>query len=209
MMFPVSIHVHLLPFLENEKLYERFVQNQNGDLEDNILMTVYVACLRKGEDGRGVQNLAANLRVFSDKGVKTPFDQNMPPLAGIEPGNSTFKDTFKDGTSTTIAFATKHGYCGGGGSRYVAAPNSPFAAFFGQDAALVKAHPSDPTATFQLAPSRAECLASPLMAQSVYKGHFLVALADGGVRILSDDISPRTWNSALQPNDGNELGNDW
>src|SRR5207244_2701002 len=86
-------------------------------------------------NGAAVQNFAANLRAFSDKGYKTPFEANMPPLAAVEPGAASLPKSFPDGTANTIAFITKFAECGDGGSRYAAAPDSKFAAFFGQDAA--------------------------------------------------------------------------
>jgi hypothetical protein len=197
-----------LPFIEQRRLYQDFLQA--GRVDENAEITMYAgSSLRKGEDPRSVQCLAANLRVFSDKGVNTPFDGRMPALGAIEPGGATIKGTFTDGTAYTILFATKHAYCGEGGSRFAAAPNSTFAAFFGENAASVMAHPSDPGATFQIMPSRQECLTSPLMAQSFSPHMIMVGMADGSARGISADISPRTWNSAVQPNDGNVLGSDW
>jgi len=32
---------------------------------------------------------------------------------------------------------------------------------------------------------------------------------DGSARTVSPNISTETWNSAVQPNDGNPLGKDW
>lgn len=207
MEFPASIHVHLLPFIDQPKLYESLIQL--GRVEEDHTLSIYCTPLRGHEDPRGVQTNAANLRVFSDKGVNTLFDANMPALDTIEPGNATLKRTFKDGLSTTIIFSTKHGYCGEGGSRYAAAPNSAFAAFFGQNAARRKAHPSDPTATFQLRPALSECRTTPLMAQSFSSDFVMIALADGSARMVWEKISPQVWNSAMQPNDGKQLGDDW
>ena len=37
----------------------------------------------------------------------------------------------------------------------------------------------------------------------------LVGLGDGSVRMVSTGISAQTWASAVSPNDGTPLGNDW
>jgi hypothetical protein len=133
----------------------------------------------------------------------------MPPLGPVEPGNQAIPRTFADGTSNTIVFVTKLAVCGDGGSRYAAAPDSAFAAYFGQNAAQKKADPADPRATFQMQPGPGQCLTTPLMAQSMSQTGLSVALADGHVLVVSPNLSPRTWNLLVQPNDGMELGDDW
>ena len=45
--------------------------------------------------------------------------------------------------------------------------------------------------------------------QSFTKAGMPVGIADGSVRILSPDLTPMTWNAAVQPNDGQVLGPDW
>jgi len=208
-LFPASVHVHLMPYIEQDKLYNVILQS-NGQRGTSEVVITFLGeqDFRVGtNDAAGVQNFAANLRVFSDKGVETPFDGNMPALGAIEPGTAAIPRTFQDGTSNTIVFATKLAQCGNGGSHYAAAADSPFAAFFGQNAAQVKAHPSAKNATYQLNPS--VCHTTPLMAQS-FTGHGLsVGLADGSVYMINPAVSPRTWNQLVQPNDGMNVENDW
>jgi hypothetical protein len=117
--------------------------------------------------------------------------------------------TFPDGTANTIVFGTRYGVCGEGGSRYASAPNTNTAAFFGQNAAKGKAKPADTTGTFLLHPAAGQCVPTPLMGHAFYTSGIDVALADGSVRTVTAQISPRTWNAAMQPNDGQVLGNDW
>jgi len=210
MNFPASIHVHLMPFIEQDNLYQAYLgQEGKGHWDHVVPPFICPMDVTQTNDGKGFQNFAANLRVFSDKGMSTKFDANMPALGLIEPGKASIPNSIPDGTSNTIFFATKYGNCQNGGSRYVAAPDSPFAAFFGQNAALIQAHPSDPTATFQAQPTANQCVIIPLMAQSMSKSGLSVGMGDGHVRIISLDLSPRTWNLAVQPNDGLQLGNDW
>jgi prepilin-type N-terminal cleavage/methylation domain-containing protein len=208
---PASVHVYLLPFIEEDLLYKKFL---NGEKPADARVATFLApddpSSAKKEDLAGIQNFAANLRVLSDKGIKTKYDEDMPALGKTEPGNASIPRTFRDGTSNTILFATKYAFCGEeGGSRYASAPNTKTAAFFGQNAAKVKAHPSDKTATFQLRPEGKDCCCSPLMAQSFTKDGMPVAIADGVVRLVSPNLTPGTWNAAVQPNDGQVLGPDW
>lgn len=202
MQFAASVHVHLLPYVEQDNLF-RVMYSTKGDEGRNAIVPPYLAMSDPSpQDNRGVQNFAANLRVFSDKGLGTSWDENMRRLARVEPGNAVLPATFSDGVEATILFATKMGVCGAGGSHFAAAPDSPFAAFFGQNAAAAEAHSSEPGATFQLLPSLAECRASPLTAQSFHEKGISVAFADGSTRFISRNIDPRTWNLLLQPNDG-------
>jgi hypothetical protein len=212
MKFSASVHVHLLPYVGPDNLYKMFLeQKDDGDLPRNVAVKQY-DCFEdytQIKDGKGVQNFAANLRVFSDKGMATEFDANVRVLTGIEPGKASIPGSFPDGLSNTIFFTTKLANCQDGGSRYVAAPDSKFAAFFGQNAATAIAHSSDPRSTFQLMPLPKECLIAPLMAQSMSDHGISVALGDGSVRFINPNISPRTWNQLLQPNDGLEIRDDW
>lgn len=203
---PASIHVHLLPFIEHENLHKKFVSE---NAVSGNFVPVFINADLPDCDLRGLQNNAANLRVFSERGLATPFDSPIFGLAAVEPGSAQLPKSFPDGTSNTILFATKHGLCGDGGSRYDAPPNSPFAAFFGQDPARVRAHPSASDVTFQLNPLPRQCRVSPLTAQSFGAVGIFVSLADGSARHLSSEVSPRTWNALLQPNDGIKLGDDW
>ena len=208
---PVSVHVYLLPFIEEAKLFRTFIGEEKGD--EKAKVAVYISRIDPSavkKDTAGIQNLAANLRVFADSGVNTKFNENMPALKAIEPGSARLPQTFRDGTSNTIVFATKYGYCGeDGGSRYAAAANTKYAAFMGQNAATKQADPADAKATFQLNPDAKQCLNTPLMAQSFNKQALLIGLADGSVRTVTPKLSAETWNSAVQPNDGNLLGPDW
>jgi hypothetical protein len=113
-----------------------------------------------------------------------------------------------------------------GGSYYWAPPNSPAGAFFGSvgasttaQAAVVTNNTNIPT--FQLAPVQRDvnstnaatakgCNATPSRySQSFGTGGLQVALGDASVRNITPSISVRTWNLAIQPNDGKVLGSDW
>jgi prepilin-type N-terminal cleavage/methylation domain-containing protein len=203
-----SLHVHLLPWIEQQNLYKQYLNGQNPDEE---IIAVFAAPEDPSlpKEPKGIQDIAANLRVFSDKGWKTRFDAPMPALGREEPGTTRFPASIVDGVSNTIFFATRYGVCGEGGSRYASPPNTNTAAFFGQNPAKVKAKPYDVTATFLLHPAPAKCPPIPLMAHAFSTTGIAVALGDGSVRLVTPRISPHTWNCAVQPNDGEVLGKDW
>jgi prepilin-type N-terminal cleavage/methylation domain-containing protein len=205
---PVAMHVYLLPYVEQLALYNAFMKDQAKG--DDVKVPVFVAQDDPSKHtGAGVVNFAANLRVFSDKGMATKYNENMKALGAVEPGKASIPRTFQDGTSNIVVLATKYGACGMGGSKYTAAPNTAFAPFFGQNAAKVKAAAADKTAIYQLAPADKDCCTSPLMAQSFNKTALLVGIGDGSIRDVSTKVSAENWNRALQPNDGMVLGADW
>jgi hypothetical protein len=196
-LYPVSVHVHLLPYLDQRAVFKTFLIEGNGDTE--AVVPVFIA----PEDGslgphEGVQNFAANLRVFCVKGGMTPSAKDMPVLARVEPGSRSLMGITR-GTSNTIAFATKLAVCGEGGSRYAADPTSVFAAFFGQNAARTTAQYANPQSTYQWAPRGDECLCQPLMAQTYLPQPLLAGFADATVRAIPGDMEPGVWNAFLHP----------
>jgi hypothetical protein len=214
MLLAAPAQVHVAPFCEQHDFYERyFAAEGKGEVTQLIVPTyLFPGDYSMANAGEGVQNLAANLRVFSDKGRNTAFDANMPALAAIEPltvHSRLVLGGIPDGTSNTLAFTTRLAECRDGGSRYSAAPDSKFAPLFGQNSATAPASRNDVAATFQLASDRFDCRPTPLMAQSFHSMGISVSLLDGSVRQVSRAISPRTWNLAVQPNDGMKLGTDW
>lgn len=212
--FPASLHVHLLPYIEQGPLFTAILNKKNDAklLEQRIPTYVAVDDRSHLGNAEGIQNYAANLRVFTDKGIQMAANhqKNMPALGAEEKANVGIPRTFVDGTSNTMVFATKYAVCGDeGGSKYGSRVNSKYAAFYGQNGAKEKASADNPASTFQLAPDQEQCLTSPLMAQSFTKAGILVGLADASVRTVTPRVSAETWNHALQPNDGNVLGKDW
>ena len=114
----------------------------------------------------------------------------------------------RDGTSNTILFAEKIAQCG----RWLAAIDgaSLWSCEFNQRRpgfAINGAAPNStgPACMFQVNPNPATCdwnLASTPSTSAI-----LVALCDGSARSLSAGTTPAIWWSALQPNDGGDLGN--
>jgi prepilin-type N-terminal cleavage/methylation domain-containing protein len=200
-----SVHVHILPYLEQLDVYNLFVNNAAEAAK--VRMSTFISPMDPtlNDKVEGPQNFAANLRVFATSGFRTAYDNDMPALKAIEPGQTKITD-ITDGTSNTVAYATKWLVCNDGGSRFAAAVNTKYAAFFGQNHATEQAGPRSATATFQLDPGPKNCLCSPLMAQSFSRTGISASFVDGSVHYLASGISPQTWNSLLQPNDGQAVG---
>ena len=192
---PVSVHVHLLPTIDQEAVFSTFVGNVSGK-NDAVVPTFLADLDGTVGDRAGVQCFAANLRVFSYKGGRTAAFHDMPPLGAVEPGGRTLESITR-GTSHTIVFATKLARCSEGGSRYAADPTSPFAAFFGQNAEKEPVHYSNPASPFQWAPRGNECLCSPLMAQTYAPAPIVTGWCDGTVRIVPGEVHPQHWNEYL------------
>lgn len=208
---PTPAHVHLLPFVEQVKLYNSYVDKEGKGETREAIVSLYRAeeeALEK-DKAKGAQNFAANLRVFSDKIRVVDHKKNAKDLDGVHTCVIGMGNGFPDGTSNTVVLATKFAACGEGGSRYAGELTSKYAAFFGQNAAAKPAHPSDETATFQLLPGAKECRTSPLMAQSLTKKGLLVCMGDAVVRGVSPEVSAETWNRAMHPSDGFPNGGDW
>jgi type II secretory pathway pseudopilin PulG len=115
----------------------------------------------------------------------------------------------QDGTSNTIMFAEKIAQCGrwlapiDGASLWSCEFNQRRPGFAINGAA---ANSTGPGSMFQVSPNPATCdwnLASTPSGTAI-----LVALCDGSARSLAASTAPAIWWSALQPNDGGNLG-DW
>jgi type II secretory pathway pseudopilin PulG len=205
----LSMHVHLLPYMEQDPLYRLYL---DGKGDDNAVIAPYVcpADPSHPDPASGIQNSAANLRVFSNKGQKAQLDAPLPALGKVEALDGiNLVRAMPDGTSNTICFATRYGVCGDGGSRYASTPNLNTAAFFGQNPAKVKAAPTNATATFLLHPAVKDCRPTPLMGHAFSPAAIEVEMGDGSARSVTANISAATWNAAVQPNDGQPLGADW
>jgi prepilin-type N-terminal cleavage/methylation domain-containing protein len=173
-----------------------------------------------------VQNFAANLRVFTDGGMNTNFAVTIPVANLTANGNNICSTalgrSFTDGTSNTVAFATRYGFystMGAGGtsvsqlSGWDVLYGNNNGAYFGFAPATAAPSPTALT-NWMLAPtltgaSNATVLDTGYVAMSFGIAGLQASLADGSVRMITPAVSFQSWNQALQPNDGNPPGSDW
>jgi prepilin-type N-terminal cleavage/methylation domain-containing protein len=207
-----TLHVHLLPYIEQDGLYQQIVKGMPLVKQQDTGVPIYHCpqdpTLRSKP--AGTQNYAANLRAFDKAGVaqgKAGFQKAFKP-SGL--GGSSIPDTFSDGTSHTISFATMYSECSGAGPVFFTnsclAGASPFFGCLANDqpAGFTKV----PGQIFQALPNINDCNPD-WTPQGMSTRGISVAMFDGGVRQVFAAIHPATWAAACQPNDGIPLGPDW
>jgi prepilin-type N-terminal cleavage/methylation domain-containing protein len=220
---------HLLPFLEQDTLYQSSLSPVTGfyEAENNNVFSQPVPVLLcpsdpsagprglvTAADGTilGAGSYAGNAQVFAHVSVDGVL---MDPV-GMARIDSTF---FADGTSNTILVAEKYAHCTNatfaeGGSLWA---YSQFGSFVEplHPAFAVSWFPSysiGPASKFQTRPrpflgSNSVC--DPVLASTAHAGGIKVGLADGGVRTVSPGVSDATWWAACTPAAGDLLGSDW
>jgi prepilin-type N-terminal cleavage/methylation domain-containing protein len=222
-----GVHTQLLPYLEQNPLYQQAVQNGllNGNDPANAPCAQKVKTFLSPRDPYnnsgnewqdswggptllwGISNYAYNEAVFTE-----PFVTWNPKRQLIN---------IKDGTSVTVAFGEQYSLCTDSTGNTTGKPwayhppwNEDRASEF-QPTQMSNIdwstwpptwHP--PSATPQSMPSVANAIWYDLQAMDS-SGICLVAMFDGSVRHVSTSISGTTWYAAIWPNDGMALGSDW
>ena len=204
-----SVHVNLLPYIEQGAVYRAYVTSQTGSLTSSHYLPIYYSpsgpvCDRT--DGYGFTSYAVNGFLFTGE-------------VRLGPG-------IPDGASNTLAWAEHYAY----GCGYVAywwlwasdeygtfktpiqthgveSRRSRRATF--ADRELGDEIPADPppARTFQVRPTMSEC--DPRLAQTPHLSGMLAGLGDGSVRTIAPGFSPATFWAAVTPASGEVLGNDW
>ncbi len=228
-----SLSVHLLPFIEQQTLYQ--IALDGNAMPTTELIPPYRASLDPStSDWIRVQNFACNLRVFTDAGARaydpktgyTDFDETT--ISGVNTG--TLEKRMTDGTSNTMMYTTRYAAHGtnlavngsGNCSNYDVLAGTADAgqgAYFGGIVAtgLPDSTPKTPGG-WQVNPIMADANCDPgllgkgpgsLAMSFGGAGGLQVAMGDGSVHQVSTTVSAAMWNAALQPNDAVPLGSDW
>jgi prepilin-type N-terminal cleavage/methylation domain-containing protein len=241
-----TVHFWLMPFCEQDNVYKLGIppnanpntipQTWNIPALASQVIPPYVApsdftnsdgTVTVGTKVYGVQNMAANIRVF---GPSTAMTQPGVPAADGWDGSPRIPATFSDGTSNTIVFATRYAQCGSGGSTWAlngqskVTPWGDWSGFFGMTTPPTLSATGDDTSyqvpdvngakvPFQNAPNQPGTppnnACDPKFAQSFGTGGIQVALGDGSVRTVSPSISLRTWHRVVLPGDGFVIDSDF
>jgi prepilin-type N-terminal cleavage/methylation domain-containing protein len=247
-----TIHFWLLPFCEADNIYKLGIPPQNPVTNQTWKVTImrsnvipaYVApsdfttsdgTVTLGGQVYGVQNMAANLRVFGGN-TNGQGQPGVTPVTDSWDGYARLPATFSDGTSNTIVFATRYAACGtdpnGGAWALQGLPTTAQGgsggAFFGSTISPTLTTTGDPNLTtnsskpagsatavpFQVAPLQPPVTGGqnncdPAFAQSFGTGGIQVALGDGSVRTVSPSVSLRSWARAVLPADGFVIDSDF
>jgi prepilin-type N-terminal cleavage/methylation domain-containing protein len=213
-----SIHEALMPYVEQGNTFLQY--------------------FRGGGGYRGEPSPAA-IKVFlcpSDPTVDSFTTSNQITSYGANAqtfwGNPALNRTFADGTSNTIAFAEHYAHhCNASNSPQITgfyivqtqrsqATHRPTFAdggpildgqncldFYPVTSGSPPTSRADtfPNATFQVLPP----ICNHLLAQTPHTSGMQVALADGSVRTLSQDMAPTTYWGAVTPSSGEIPGGDW
>ncbi|MBI2803920.1 MAG: DUF1559 domain-containing protein [Planctomycetes bacterium] len=205
-----SLHISLMPYLEQNNLYDRFkFVNGTSSWDSHVVIPVYISPADPSLPGlpEGMASYSANALLFARR---------------------TQIKKVTDGLSNTIAYTEHYAYnCRGtvfswavsdhvvyfpdNGSGIAVFRGALFAHRPAGDVFPINAggqsQASVPGMTFQVAPKLADC--DPRIPQTPHPSGLLVALADGTVRSLAPGMSENTFWGAVTPSGNEVLGAEW
>jgi prepilin-type N-terminal cleavage/methylation domain-containing protein len=227
-----TLQFWLLPFIEQDNLYKSAYDPTTNTYFPEVLPTGFEAAAQVvkpylcpsdpsiGANGQtavgqptGTLNsgriptatsYAANAQVFA-----TNFDPNTF-LPGSGAGQARIPSTFSDGTSNTIIFAEKFGFCANSptvnntGSLWYR--NNVWTSTWGP---YFNARLAGPTYGPQIKPIPYTTACEYRLPSSGHTAGIVVGLGDGSSRMVSQGISTITWWQACTPNGGEVLQSDW
>jgi type II secretory pathway pseudopilin PulG len=236
-----TVHAWLLPFCAQDILYRELMTRPPAGSNIDKMRRVWRLSLASevvpvfaspldftAPDGTvnlggavyGVQNIAANIRVFGPL-TGDGAQPGVLPASDAFDGVATIPGTFTDGTSNVITFATRYGRCGAGASTWSQPGTATLQAFggtggfFGSNISPALSADGDNTSgddtAFQVMPSEPGVAnpCNPVYAQSFRPDAIYVSLGDGSMRAVAPTISAQTWARVVIPNDGFVLPADW
>jgi prepilin-type N-terminal cleavage/methylation domain-containing protein len=129
-------------------------------------------------------------------------------------GQARIPGTFQDGTSNTIVFTEKFGYCAMNNANNTGSLwyRNNFSSTWGPYFNVRLGGPPPPQTpiyTFQVKPLPLNTNCEYRLPSTGHTGGIVVAMGDGSSRLVSQGISPLTWWSACTPAGGEVLGSDW
>jgi prepilin-type N-terminal cleavage/methylation domain-containing protein len=216
------VFFHLLPYLEQQSLYNRSLRNGYYMAENHgvsaVPISVYVCPSTPGVDAGCVKDNTGTLwGAASYGGNAQVFCAVDPDGTGqlVDPQGTLGLLGITDGTSNTILFAERYARCTNavfdqGGTFWAYAETGglaqPLHPLFAMSLNLYSSSVG-PGSKFQNYPPVDNC--DPTIAATPHTHGIHVCLADASVRTLAPTISGTTWWAACTPRSGDFLGDDW
>jgi prepilin-type N-terminal cleavage/methylation domain-containing protein len=206
-----SVHTLLLPYVEQDAVYQSAVTNGVWGNTPAVPAAVTIQVFRSPRDSSATSGTYTgpdgNVWAFSNYGWNEAVFTN--PYVAWNPRRTFLSVT--DGASNTVAFGEQYALCGGTPKLW--AYNPPWFEYRAS-----QFHPPTlssggmlswkaPAATPQLTPTVADC--DPRNLQALDAGGCLVSLFDGSVRTVGPAVGGNTWYALMWPQDGAVLGPDW
>jgi prepilin-type N-terminal cleavage/methylation domain-containing protein len=201
-----SLFFQILPFLEQQALYEGLPANGRGDAMVHGPMPPGLHCpsdfttdgvgFATYDSTVGLSSYAANAQAFGDQ-------WNGGPSARLS-------NSFPNGTSNVVGFAERYGYCQGNSVLWPMAHDEIYCPMFAYNWDYLHGWTAVNSLDkmFQIGPTAATC--DPVYTpQTAHTGGMMVGLMDGSVRIVTARITLSTWQTAQQPANNVPLGADW
>ncbi len=216
-----TYHFHLLPFIEQDALYQRSQAFGIYFAANNQVYSQPVSTYVCPSDPSAPASGQAHDSVWNTWGV-TSYAVNAQVVTRVSPtGAITDPDhkalllaTFPDGASNTILFTEKYAQCLNGS--YPAGGN--FWAYYFTGSGLQPYHPGfaiswngcsfGPASKFLIQPKPYNGGCDPTMTSSPHPGGIQAGLADGSVRFLSSSITLYTWWYLCTPAGGEVISSD-
>jgi prepilin-type N-terminal cleavage/methylation domain-containing protein/prepilin-type processing-associated H-X9-DG protein len=225
-----TIHFWLLPFIEQANLYQSAATGSTYDPGNlpagNEAATVAVKnyiCPADPSIGANGANMMNQPTLGSGKvAASTTYAANGLVFGVIDPNTGLANNganggenyarmpaSFADGTSNTILFAEKYGFCANsagvnntGTLWYRNNWTSTWGPYF-------NVRLGGPTYSFQVQPSSFLTNCEYRLPSSPHTGGINVLLGDGSTRSVASGISTQTWWYACTPAGGEVMGTDW
>lgn len=207
-------HVFLLPFLEQQNMYNLMMSAGSTSEGYSTTSTWEVKEFRCPSD----PSITTNVPIYTSYGANAlVFGLTAQTSAGTmgttvptytiksTQSSNLFPASITDGTHNVIMWIEKMGQCNnptpGGGSYW--AMNSNTSPYF----PAVGYWMAPPAVTYQVAVNQNSC--DYQLPSSGHTGTILAGIGDGSVKRIAQGMSTYTFNLALIPNDGWPLGSDW
>jgi prepilin-type N-terminal cleavage/methylation domain-containing protein len=216
-----TFHFHLLPFLEQNALYQESYYAGVYFVGNNQVFAQPVKAFVCPSDPSAPPTEQATDSIGNTWGVST-YAVNVQVVCQVNATGdiqstqqyATLASSFPDGTSNTILMSEKYAQCFN--NNYPA--GGSFWGYFYTGSSVVPYHPGfevswnsysyGPTSNFLVQPNPYNGGCDPTLASSPHIGGIQIALADGSVRFLSSSVTMYTWWYLCTPAGGEVLTSD-